>query len=432
MRRFWSGTFASLAVRHYRLFFVGQAVSVTGVWMQRLALAWLVLELTDSGAWLGTVVAVTQIPTLFFGAWAGVLADRHDKRRLLMWVSAAGVLPSVALGAMSSVDDVSMYLVLLAALALGVVDCLERPARQSFPSEMVGTDLLANAVTLNQVIQDIGKAVGPAIAALTIALFGLATTFYINAATFLAVLLGLVLMRPAELHLPERRPRQPGEAREGFAYVRRSPHLLGPVLLLFAVGLVAYNHQVMIPLLARDTFDGGADHAGYLLAALGLGAVLGGLALAGVLRPTPRRIVSSAVVLAVLFAAIAVAPSFEIALVLVFLMGTFSLVFKTLSSSWLQLTSVPTMRGRVVSLLIIAIAGTSPIGAPLVGWVASQFGTREAFLLAGVLSAVSAAVAYAYLSRRGALGAPALWRTDLHTGGAAPVPDARRIDDPDN
>lgn len=403
MNRYLRGTFASLAVRNYRLFFLGQAVSVTGVWMQRLALAWLVLEVTDSGTWLGIVIAATQLPTLFLGAYGGLLADRYDKRVMLMWIALVGAVPSVALGVMAMIPGIDVVPILIAALLLGLVDCFERPARQSFPSDLVGNALLPNAVTLNQIIQDIGRSIGPAIAAVTIAVLGVPATFFINAASFGAVIVALYLMRPAELTPQERSARQRGEVREGLAYVRRNPHLLGPVLLLFAVGTVAYNHQVHIPLLARDTFSGDAQHAGLLLAALGLGAVLGGLSLAGVLKPSPRLIVVAAVLIGANFIALSLAPHFGVALLLAFTLGAASLTFKTLSSSWLQLVSSPVMRGRVVSVLIIAIAGTTPVGGPLVGWLAQELGTRASFAVAGALSMAAAGVVYLYLSRRNSL-----------------------------
>lgn len=406
MKRYLASAFASFTVRNYRLYFVGQAISVTGNWMQKLGMGWLVLELTNSGILLGIAVAATQLPTLVLGPYAGGLADRFDKRRILLVVATAGAVPSLILGVWTALTDVSVATILALALISGVVDCLEKPARQSFPSEMVPLPLLANAVTLNQVIQDIGKAVGPAIAALSIAAVGIPATFMVNALTYVAVFFGLLLMRPAELFRVERAQPAKHHVRDGLVYVWRTPQLLGPVVLLFAIGLFAYNFQVMLTLLGKETFDGDASHAGYLLAAQGVGAIVGGLAIASVVRPTPRGIVMSAAVLGGLFVLIGLAPTYPLALIAVLAMGVGSVLFKTMASSWLQLTADPLLRGRVMALMVMAIAGTTPIGGPLVGWLASQFSTRSSFLICGLAAIVTALSGYLYLRRKNALTTP--------------------------
>lgn len=397
MKRYLSATFASLSTRNYRLFFIGQSISQTGTWMQRMAQAWLVLELTDSGTWLGLTLAIQQLPSLLVTPWAGLLADRHRKRTILLWAAVGGAVPAALLGILTLTGHISAELVLGLALMVGLVDAIEKPTRQALPSELVKPAQLTNAVTLANVVNDSGKAVGPAIAGVLISLIGLPYTFLINAASFGAVVCGLLLMDPAQLQQPERVRRNPGQVRAGIRYVRSHPPLLGPLALLATAGLLAYNFQVLLPLLGRQAFAGDARAVGWLLGAMGLGAVIGGLALAGVITPTLPRVVGAALVLAAGLVLTGSAPSLGVALVLVFCLGTSSVVFKTLTSTWLQLTAEPTMRGRVLSLLVVAIAGTSPIGAPLIGSIANELGVRVAFVVAGVGTAIAAALTYRYL-----------------------------------
>ena len=399
MKRYLTGIFASLRTRNYRLYFFGQSVSLAGTWMQKMAQAWLVLELTNSGDVArhhARRAAVAVAPSRAVGRLArgpheqAHHSDRHRDRR-------DG--PSLLLGVLILTNHVNVGLVLGLAVIGGLIDALDKPARQSFPSEMVSASHLANAVMLNNVIQDTGKVVGPAIAGVLIAAVGLPYTFFLNALSFLAVVAGLLLMRTEELSVTVPLARGAGQVRAGLAYVRATPQLLGPLALLGSVGLVAYNFQLLLALLGRETFHGDARTVGYLLGALGAGSVIGGLALAGVLRASVGRIIGAATVLAVLFVATGLSPTLAVAFGMVFALGAASVLFKATASTWLQLTAAPEMRGRVLALLVVAIAGTTPIGAPLMGWVAEHFGVRPTFVLAGVLTAVAAALAYAYLRR---------------------------------
>lgn len=399
MTRYLTATFLSLRTRNFRLYILGQAVSFTGTWMQKMAQAWLVLELTDSGAWLGMTLAAQQVPTLLLTPWGGLLADRFSKRTILIATAAASIIPALMLGILTLTHHVNVAIVLGLALAGGVVDALNKPARQSFPSDLVPVSQLANAVMLNNVIQDTGKVVGPAIGGVLIAGAGLPSTFFLNAISFVAVIAGLLLVREDELFAPDPVAKGKGQLRAGLAYIRATPQLLGPLALLASVGLVAYNFQLLLALLGRETFHGDARTVGYLLGALGAGSVIGGLALAGVLHATIGRIIGAAVVLAVLFVGTGLSPNLSVAFGLVFGLGASSVLFKSIASTWLQLTAEPAMRGRVLALLVVAIGGTTPIGAPVMGWLAEQFGTRATFVLAGVLTATAAALALLYLRR---------------------------------
>ena len=342
------------------------------------------------------------MPTLFLTPWGGLLADRFSKRSILITTAVAAMIPAFLLGILTLTHHINVQIVLGLALAGGVVDALDKPARQSFPSDMVPAAHLANGVTLNNVIQDTGKVVGPAIGGVLIAIVGLPYTFFLNAISFVAVIAGLLLMRPAELLSLDPVSRGAGQLRAGLAYVRATPQLFGPLALLACVGLVAYNFQLLLALLGRETFHGDARTVGYLLGALGAGSVIGGLALAGVLRPTIGKIIGAALMLAILFVVTGLSPNLATAFGLVFALGASSVVFKSVASTWLQLTAAPAMRGRVLALLVVSIGGTTPIGAPVMGWFAEQVGTRATFVLAGVCTAIAAAVAYLYLRRTAA------------------------------
>jgi MFS family permease len=407
VRRYLRATFASLHNRNYRLFFAGQSVSMVGTWMQKVAQAWLVLELTDSGVMLGVTAALQQLPTLVLTPWGGLLADRLDKRKILLVTQALCAAPALALGILTLTDNVTIWVVMALALLLGVIESLDKPARHTFVSEIVGNDHIANAVTLNNVIVNIGKVAGPAVAGILIATVGLAPSFLINAASFVAVLVGLALIRTGDLTRATPTPRARGQLREGLRYVRGRPDLLAPLVLMTVTGLLAYEWTVMLPLLARDTFDGGADAAGLMFTAMGAGAIVGGLALAAVLKATTNRLVALGLVFAGTLVATAAAPSLTVALGCLVVVGAASVAFRTVASSVLQLRAEPEMRGRVIALLMVAIGGTTPIGGPLVGWIGDRYGARTTLVVAAVGTAVAAWAALRYMRRHAVPATPA-------------------------
>src|SRR6185503_3817042 len=276
----------------------------------------------------------------------------------------------------------------------------DKPARQSFPSDMVDSAHLTNAVMLNSVVQNSGRVIGPAIGGFLVDAVGLAPTFFINAASFVTVIGGLLMMRTGELAAPTPLVRSTGQLRAGLAYVRANPALLGPLVLLGCAGMVALNFQVLLALLGRETFNGDARTVGMLLGALGAGSVIGGLALAGVLKASVGRIIGSAVVLGALFIVTGLSPNVTSAVGAVFVLGACSVVYKSLTSTWLQLTAAPEMRGRVLALLVVAMGGTTPIGAPIIGWLAEHAGARLTFVIAGASTALAALVTYGYARRR--------------------------------
>ncbi|MGA8726831.1 MAG: MFS transporter [Acidimicrobiales bacterium] len=383
-------TFHSLRVRNYRLYFTSQLISVSGTWMQSVAQAWLVLHLTGSGVDLGVVVALQFVPMLFFGPFGGLVADRADKRRLLFATQTAGGLLALVLGILVVSGTVQLWQVYLLASFLGVVNLFDNPARQSFVIEMVGRDDLPNAVSLNSVVMNASRVIGPAIGGIIITLFGLGVCFFVNAASYVAVVIGLAMMRVAELRPTEPVTRARGQVREGFRYVWRTPTLRNTLLAVALIGIFVYNFTVTLALLAKVTFGGGAGAYSLLTACMGIGAVVGGLFAAHRARPTPRLLQVLALALGALLALVALSPTLLVACLSIVAMGAASIGFIATANATLQLTAEPEMRGRVMALYAMAFLGTTPIGAPLVGAIAQWTDPRVA-LLAGSASAVAAA-----------------------------------------
>ena len=277
-RHKFNSTFGAVhSSRNYRIYLFGQSISLCGTWMQTVAQAWLVLKITGSGTALGFVVALQFLPVLLFGPWGGVIADRMPKRRLLLITQVAFGLLALLLGTLTATGVVTLWMVYVVALCFGMVTALDNPARQTFVLEMVGREHLPNAVMLNTVNINMARVIGPALAGLIIAIIGIAPCFFLNAASYVAVIVALLMMTVSELRpLPEQ-PRAKGQLREGFAYVWSSPKLRTPLLMMAIVGTLAYEFQVILPLVAKYTFGGGAATYGIMTGAMGLGAVIGGL-----------------------------------------------------------------------------------------------------------------------------------------------------------
>ena len=398
-------TFRSLRARNFRLYFFGQVVSVTGTWMQGVAQAWLVLQLTGSGAVLGLTTGLQFLPILLGGPLAGVLADRVDKRRLLvMTQSAAGVL-ALVLGLLTALQVVTLWMVLVLAFLFGCVVAVDNPARQSFVLEMVGERDLPNAVTLNSVVINAARAVGPAVAGLLIAGVGIATCFLINGVSYGAVVIALVRMRPSELHLGRRATRGPRQLQEGLRYVWRTPALKVPLLLMAAVGTLAYEFNVTLPLLARYTFGGGPLAFGLLSAVMGAGAVVGGLAGARSSSASPTALVRSCAAFGGFILLTSMAPNPLLSAVALFFVGAASIRFIATANATLQVNAASHMRGRVMALWAVAFMGSTPVGGPLVGWIGGVFGARWALAVGGVTAVIAAGLARPSLMRQKAIDA---------------------------
>ena len=385
-RRLSAKTFAALSVRNFRLFFVGQLISVSGTWMQSVAQGWLVLQLTGSSVDLGIAIALQFVPILLLGTYGGLIADRHEKRRILYVTQSAAGLLALTLGLLMTTHHVNVDTVYALALALGVVNLFDVPARQAFVQEMVGRDLIANAVSLNSVLMNSGRVIGPSVAAATIALVGTAACFYANAASYVAVLVALAMMRASDLLPMATVERERGQLRLGLRYVAREPLLRNVVVAVAVVGTFAFNFTVTIPLLAHVTFhQRSATQYGLLMGSMGLGAIVGGLAVAHRARPTPRMLVGLAVAFGASMVLVAVAPTLLVAELALVPTGAFGIALLSTANSTLQLHSSEEMRGRVMSLYTTAFQGTTPIGAPLLGVLVSITNPRVAFLAGGVM-----------------------------------------------
>ena len=402
-------TFAAFANPNYRRYVSGQAVSLVGTWMQSIAQSWLVLQLTGSATALGVVIALQTIPTLVLGPYAGVVADRLDKRRMMIGLqSGMGVL-ALLLGVLTITGAVALWHVYALAFLLGMNNCFENPARQAFILEMVGPDDLRNAVSLNSVLVNVARAVGPAVAGIVIALGGIGLCFLLNAVSFVAVVVSLARLDVGSLSRSIPTPRAPGQLREGLAYVRRTPELAVPLLMMALVGCLAYEFQVVLPVFARETFGGDAATYGFLTAAMGVGAVVGGLYVAARGRTGMGALVVASALFGLAMVGTALAPNLAVALVGMGLVGASSVAFLSTGNSTLQLASDPQMRGRVLALWAVAFLGSTPIGGPIAGVVVQYFGARSGLLM-GAVACLVAAASGAVVMRRSAPGSAEVLR----------------------
>lgn len=383
-------SFGSLAVPNYRRYFVGQLISLSGTWMQTVAAIWLILTLTDSGVAVGLTTALQFLPMLLLGAWGGVLADRIPRRRLLIVTQALMAIPAIGLFAVTATGVVAPWMVFLAVFAMGSVNAIDNPARQSFVFEMVGPDRVVNAVSLNSVIVQMARIVGPALAGLLIAGFDVVPCFALNALTFVAMIVALWGMDPRGLHLEAAAPREPGAIRAGLRYVRATPELAVPLALMALVGTLGFNFQVVLPLLARFSFDGNATTYAAMVSAMAIGSIGGALVNGAHGRTGPRLIAGGALAFGVLALLSAAMPALTLELVMLTLLGAAAVTFAATINSSLQLAVEPQMRGRVMALYSVVFLGSTPIGAPLTGWLSQTYDPRFALLLASI-SGLSAA-----------------------------------------
>jgi MFS family permease len=385
-------TFASLSNSNYRRYLRGQSISLAGTWMQTIAQSWLVLQLTGSATALGVVIALQTLPTLVLGPYGGLIADRMDKRRLMIGLQSGMGALALLLGGLTITGAVQLWHVYVLAFLLGMINCFENPARQSFVLEMVGPEDLRNAVSLNAVLVNVARAVGPAVAGIVIATGGLGVCFLINAVSFIAVVTSLIRLDVAALSPSVPASRAPGQLREGLSYVRGTPALAVPLLMMALVGCLAYEFQVVLPIVASETFAGGAQTYGFLTAAMGAGAVVGGLFVAALGRTGLWYLVGTACAFGLALLATALAPTLPMALVGMGIVGAASVAFQSTGNSTLQLASAPHMRGRVMALWAVAFLGSTPIGGPIAGVVSQHLGGRAGLALGAVACLVAAAL----------------------------------------
>ena len=396
-------TFSSLKVRNYRLFATGALVSNIGTWMSRIAQDWLVLSITGSSAAVGITTALQFLPMLLFGLYGGVIADRYAKRPLLMITQASMGLLGLALAALTLSGHVQVWHVYAIAFLLGVVTVVDNPTRQSFVVEMVGPRDVRNAVSLNSANFQTARLVGPAVAGVLITAVGSGWAFLINGLSFGAPLIGLLLMRPDELHQVERTPRGKGQLREGLRYVAGQPELIWPIVLVGFIGTFGFNFPIWLSAYAHGVFHAGAGTYGLFNTAMAVGSLGGALLAARRATTRMRLLVGAALLFGLLEAAAALAPSFWPFVALLLLIGVFGITVNTTANSSVQLATAPAMRGRVMSLFMMVFVGGTPLGGPLVGWITDAFGPRIGFLTGGLVSALSALGVGLMLARAGGL-----------------------------
>ncbi len=400
--------FRSLKSRNYRLFWCGQLISLTGTWMQDLALSWLVVTLTDSAIALGLTMTIRFLPTLLFSLHGGVLADRLPKRRTLLATQSLQCVVALALGVMTSTGLITVAIVYVLAGVRGFIDAIEGPTRQAFVPEMVGTSDLSNAVALNSTLFNGARITGPAIAAGVISGFGIAACFYINAVSFIAVVGGLAAMRVGELHLVPRAARDKvlRQLREGFRYARSTPEVMVIFMVMAAMGAFGYNFQTVLPLLTKKALSAGASTLALLFSSMGAGSVLAGLVAAYRGRPSQRLLLGAAGSFVVLLALVGVSPWRAVTAVLLFAVGFTGVLCMTAANTRIQLRVPDHLRGRVMGIYVLLFVGTTPIGAFLCGYLADHVGgggatgIRATVLVTAGLCAAGVIGGFAYARRR--------------------------------
>ncbi|HZE32519.1 MAG TPA: MFS transporter [Actinoallomurus sp.] len=398
--------FRSLRNRNYRLFATGQVVSNSGTWMQRVAQDWLILNLTHgSGTALGITTGLQFLPLLLFGLYGGVLADRFPKRRILMITQAVMGVLALLLGVLALTGTAQVWHVYALAFGLGVATVVDNPTRQTFAVEMVGPNDLSNAIALNSAIFNTARIVGPAIAGVLIAAIGTGPVFIVNAASFGAVMLGLYLMREDELYIREPVPRAKGQLREGLRYVRERRDLVMLLIIVFFVAAFGMNFQMTTALMSREVFHSGASSFGLASTMLAVGAVSGSLLAARRKRPRMRLMLIAAAFFGVLEIVSGVMPNYGLFLVMLVPTGVALLTFNTTANAVMQLSVPAWMRGRVMGLYMLVFAGSSPIGAPLLGWLAEVFGPRSGLVIGGIVSLAAVTGVVAVMAPRPALEA---------------------------
>ena len=377
-------TFASFSIRNFRLYFFGQGLSLCGTWMQTIALSWLVLKLTHSGTQLGLVLAAQFLPMLLLGVWGGVIADRFNKRHILYVTQTIAGLLALGLGLLVVTHSIHLWLVYVFAVGLGLSMVVDNPSRQTFVMEMVGSDHLRNAVTLNSTLVNAARVIGPSFAGILIATAGIGPCFLVNAASYVAVLVALKAMRQTELHPAAPIAREPGQIRAGLRYIWSVPQLKATLIMMFIVGTFAYEFPVILPLFATITLHGDAATYSAMTAAMGIGAICGGLYTAGRGVAGAGQLVRAVMLFGCSLILTAAMPGLASTFVVLVFVGGLSVLFIALGNTTLQLTSKPEMRGRVMSLWSIAFLGTTPIGGPVIGFIADHTNPRIGLLVGGI------------------------------------------------
>ncbi|MEY2458283.1 MAG: hypothetical protein QOG30_113 [Acidimicrobiaceae bacterium] len=391
IRRAAKDTFRSLHVRNFRLFFTGQLISQIGNWLTLVAQVLLVLKLTDNGVALGGLAVAQFGPVLVLGPWAGLIADRSDKRRLLLIVQTIAMAQSFVLAALAFSGHPPVLAIYGVALVGGMTIAFDNPARRSFVVEMVPPDDMQNAVSLNSAMMTSSRVVGPAVAGLLITTVGFGWCFLLDGLSYVAVLAALKMMRTEELRPSPVAPRAKHQIRDGFRYVRSVPELWVPLTMMGVVGTLSYNFQTVFPLFTTRDLHGTESTFTILFSVVSVGALVGALATARRRSISVRSVALASLFYGVSMAVMAIVPNQLAAFAAGVVLGVSSIAFLTASTAIVQIEAAPEMRGRVLALQAMLFLGSTPIGGPIVGWVSQQFGARYAIGL-GAVAALLAGV----------------------------------------
>lgn len=415
-----SPTFRALRIRNYRRYALGSVVSNIGTWMQRIAQDWLVLTLGGGGVALGVTTGLQFLPILLLSAWAGVLADRVPKRRLLQVTQGGMMLAATGLGLLAVTETAQVWHVYVLALGFGVFAAVDGPARQSFVAEMVGPEDITNAVGLNSAAFNLARLIGPALAGLLIHALGDGTAatgwvILLNAVSYVAVIAQLQRMDVAALHTPQLRGREPGALREGVRYVRSQPHMVMILILVFFAGTFGMNFQVASALIATDVFDKGAGEYGILGSAVAVGSLAAALLAARRVRVRLRLLVLAGAGFGTALLVASLMPTYTLFAAMAPVIGLCSLTMLTTANATLQLTAAPQLRGRVMALYMTVVMGGTPLGSPVIGVVGDWWGARWTFAVGGLMTLLGVGLALTVYAR-----ATGGWRALLADVGRVP------------
>ena len=399
----WRDTFSSLRIRNYRLYVISQIISNTAVWMQRIAVDWLVLELTGNVTMVGITVALQFAPTLLFGAWGGVIADRYPKRTLLICTQTVVAILSAALAALTITGVVLVWQVLLAAFLLGTAAAVDGPARSAFVTEMVGQSRLRNAISVNASIFHLGGLLGPAISGLLIVVVGSGWSIAINSVAVIVVICALGAMRSAELRPAPRLPRSRGQIRAALRYAAGKPTIFWTLVTLAFVSTFGMSLPVLLTAMANDVYRTGATGYGIYSSLAAAGAFLGALFSTRRASLRLRSIVGAAIVFGLITATAGFIPFASVFVAALVGIGISRLLFATAAESMTQLSTNLAIRGRVMSLYIMVLLGGQAVGGPIMGFLAEEFGARTAFAVAGLVPALAGIAIALTLARSGRL-----------------------------
>jgi MFS family permease len=397
-------TFVALRHRNFRLFWFGQLISLVGTWMQSIGQAWLVLELTHSAWLLGIVGALQFLPVMLFSLFGGVLADRLPKRKVLLFTQSSAMLQATILWILVATGHVQIWEVLALASLLGLTNSIDMPTRQAFVAEMVGREDLPNAIALNSSLFNMARVVGPGLGGIIIAWLGVAPLFLLNAISFIAVIVGLALIKMNDLYAQAKRSTAKGEApkqstfqslREGLAYVVHTPSVLLVIVVIGVISLFGINFNVVLPLFATDVLHVGAVGFGFISATFGLGSLLSALWLAwGNRKPSIQHLLAGAFAFCILEIFFALSHLYLLSLVLIAGVGFAQIAFSATSNTTLQTVTPDYLRGRVMSVYMVVFAGSVPLGNLFTGGIAHLFGAPIALLIGAGLSLIAAIVGW--------------------------------------